>query len=245
MRCRFINRVAAALMRVVRPRMKRLLAIILALGPGAGVALAAKAAQLTGRLGGRDVEITDATVEGASQVPVSAQSLPPNGYSGVELLRSTERDLFAKFPHTSRSRLIAGGAEVDEGYCYSSSDGSYVSFSLAAFSQFNAIQLSRKPLGDACAPASTRLEKCLGVFCLGQTRAEVERQLGIELGGEIASDRELEVAYYHYKVPMSSSERKKFEDFNLSEVPVDHNLWFKFDSEGLYYIGIWRREDLP
>jgi hypothetical protein len=73
----------------------------------------------------------------------------------------------------------------------------------------------------------------------------VERQLEIGLGRNVTSEDDLEVAYYDYVVPMSASELKRFEPFGLTEIPVKHNVWFRFDDDGLYYVGIWRWEDLP
>jgi len=206
----------------------------------------ASGAAIPGRLAGRDVLISDATVQTQSQGnPISAPNLPPNDYSGIELLHSTEKDLFAKFSPAKLTSLQFGAGEIYEGYCYRSPDGRYMAFNLYAFSQFDAIQLSTDSLGTHCQDTPARLDRCVGPYCLGQTRAEVERQLGVKLGGSTGGEHGLVCAYFDYSAPMSADERKKFEEFNLTQVPVKHNLWFRFKDDRLSYIGVWRWEDLP
>ena len=77
-----------------------------------------------------------------------------------------------------RARLVHGTGEIYDGYCYRSPDGTYAAFNLAALSQFSAVQLSQSPLGSDCGTTTVHLDEYMGPYCLGQTRMEVERQLG-------------------------------------------------------------------
>jgi hypothetical protein len=200
----------------------------------------AGAAAVNGRLAGRDVEVSNAVVQGQSD-PIPAATLPPNGYLGIELLNSSEKDLFEKFSRVEPTRLLHGSGEVYEGYCYESG-GTYVAFNRAASAKFDAVQLSRNRLGAYCKSTTVSLGECIGPYCLGHTRSEIERRLGVKL---VVTDDGLEVAYFDYSAHMSAAERELFKQWDLSEVPIKHNLWLKFEGERVSYIGIGRWEDLP
>jgi hypothetical protein len=171
-----------------------------------------------------------------------ARRPPPSGYMGIELLKSTEPDLFAKLSPATATPLFRELDEVNEGYCYaSSSQGIYVAFRRYA-TVYDTIELSRKPLGDRCKPAPSELDRCIGPLCLGASRGEVEQILGEPLPAP--EDGEMAVRY-EYEVPMSAAEIKDYESFGITSIPVTHVIWFRFDDKGVSSIGVWRLEDLP
>lgn len=171
-----------------------------------------------------------------------ARRPPPSGYMGIELLKSTEPDLFAKLSPSSATPLFRDLNEVNEGYCYaSSSQGIYVAFRRYA-TVYDTVELSSKPLGDRCKPASTALDRCVGPLCLGASREEIEQLLREPLP---AAEDGQAVVRYEYEEPMSAAQLKAYESFGITSIPVTHVIWFRFDDKGLNSLGIWRLEDLP
>jgi hypothetical protein len=102
---------------------------------------------------------------------------PPAIYMGIELLKSAEEDLFAKLSSTQATALFRDLNEVNEGYCYASSQGISVAFRRYA-TVYDTVELSRTPAGNGCKPVLIALDRCIGPLCLGASRDEVERLLG-------------------------------------------------------------------
>jgi hypothetical protein len=171
-----------------------------------------------------------------------ARRPPPRGYMGIELLMSTEQDLFAKLSPAEATSLFRDLDEVNEGYCYaSSSQGIYVAFRRYATAHDN-IELSSKPLGDRCKPESIGLKHCIGPLCLGASREEVEHLLGEPLPAP--ADGEM-VMRYEYEEPMFAAQLKGYESFGITSIPVTDVIWLRFDDKGLNSLSMWRLEDLP
>ena len=184
---------------------------------------------------------TVAFATGAQSQAESVQRPPPAVYMGIELLKSNEQDLFAKLSPTQATALFRNLNEVNEGYCYASSQGISVAFRRYA-TVFDTVELSRTAVGDGCKSVLIALDRCIGPLCLGASREEVEHQLGKPPvpaeDGEVA-------ARYEYDVPMSAAELKNFAPFEITSIPVTHVIWLRFDEKGVNYIGVWRWQNLP
>jgi hypothetical protein len=67
------------------------------------------ASESAARVALKDIELflpENATLLGCSQPPISAKGLPPNGYMGIELLKSTEQNLFCQILACSKDDIL-------------------------------------------------------------------------------------------------------------------------------------------
>ncbi|MGQ9427672.1 hypothetical protein ACXYTJ_17075 [Gilvimarinus sp. F26214L] len=173
---------------------------------------------------------------------VLAEEVPPESFMGVKLLESTKDDLLREFGESNQTYFYKHANS--SGYCYKSLDDTWVAFMLSGPSKFDSIEVSKRQLSDKCTNVQIAINNCISSYCIGMSRSEIELALNKRLEKvDYPKGDDLEVAYYEYSVPMPDDRAEHFP--GIAEIPINHNVWFRFDNEVLYAVGIWKVEHLP
>lgn len=165
-----------------------------------------------------------------------------SNYMGIELMKSTEAQLFSTFTPMEKTDILT---EVDDvGYCFFSINGIYVAFTIGPDKTVRTVEISNRALAVNCKEINVKFPTCLENICLGQTRDHAQNAIGKTFTPvDYPPNSDLEAIFFEYFLPLNEQEVDKETD--TAAVLIRHNIWSKFDARDvLYYLGALKEKDL-
>lgn len=166
----------------------------------------------------------------------------PDEYAEVTLNATSPGQVVETFGDAERQVIPFGHHE--EGYCYTSANGISAVFAIAAEqgeTEVSRISIHQDKPRMSCLKTERQLSDCIGGYCLGQTKAQIEERLG-SLKLEITNDGSGSyVAGVSKTRGLTEQEKRKLPEA-ISEIDVTHNLWVKFAQGKVAEVGTVRFE---